>query len=68
MSGTRTPGQVAFEAYAEQSEGKSLVSGAELPVWEMLPRDIQDAWEAAASAVLSVPPGAWPEGSSGYTG
>lgn len=53
MSGTRTPGQVAFEGYAEQAEGKSLVSGAELPVWDMLPRDIQDAWEAGAQAVIS---------------
>lgn len=49
----KPPGQVAFEGYAEQSEGVSLVSGEQLPVWEMLPRDIQDAWEAGAQAVIS---------------
>lgn len=49
----KSPGQVCFEGYAEQSEGVSLVSGVQLPVWEMLPRDIQDAWEAGASAVLA---------------
>lgn len=48
----KTPGQANFEGYAEQAEGVSLVSGAQLPVWEMLPRDIQDAWEAGANAVL----------------
>ena len=48
-----TPGQRAFEGYSGQAEGRSLVSGAELPVWEMLPRDIQDAWDAAAAAVRS---------------
>ena len=51
--GIKTPGQVCFEGYAEQAEGRSLVSGDELPVWEMLPRDIQDAWEAGAQAVIS---------------
>ncbi len=53
MAAEKSPGQVAFEGYAEQAEGRSLVSGAELPVWEMLPRDIQDAWEAGASAVIT---------------
>lgn len=48
----KTPGQVCFEGYAEQAEGVSLIDGRQLPVWEMLPRDIQDAWEAGATAVL----------------
>jgi len=45
-----TPGQRAFEAYSGQAEGVSLIDGRQLPVWEMLPRDIQDAWEAAGGA------------------
>lgn len=61
MSGQKTPGQVAFEGYATASLGKSLVSGAQLPLWDALPADIRAAWEASAQAVLSVPPGAWPE-------
>ena len=51
--GTKSGGQVAFEAYAQQSEGVSLVSGAKLPVWDMLPQDIRDAWEAADQASVS---------------
>ena len=46
-----TPGQDAFEGYSGQAQGRSLIDGKQLPVWEMLPRDIQDAWEAAAAAV-----------------
>jgi hypothetical protein len=45
-----SPGQRAFEAYAGQAGGKSLKTGEELPVWDMLPEDIQAAWEAAGAA------------------
>jgi hypothetical protein len=49
----KSPGQVAYEAYLAKSDGRSLVSGAELPDWGLVPGDIRDAWEAAASAVLA---------------
>lgn len=44
-------GQVAFEAYAKNTSGRSLVSGAQLPVWDQLKPDIRQAWEVAAAAV-----------------
>lgn len=44
-------GQEAYDGYRQKSEGKSLVSGAELPVWDALPDDIKAAWEAAGAAV-----------------
>lgn len=45
-------GQVAYEAYCKQTDNESLVSGAELPKWDDLRIEIQDAWIAAADAVL----------------
>jgi hypothetical protein len=45
-------GQVAYEAYRTQTEGRSLVSGAELPPWDGLSAQIQEAWTVAAAAVL----------------
>ena len=45
-------GQLAYEAYCKQTDNKSLVSGAELPAWVDLKLEIQDAWIAAADAVL----------------
>jgi hypothetical protein len=44
-------GQVAYEGYFNHSEGKSLISGAPLPIWEGQAAKIQAAWEAAAEAV-----------------
>ncbi len=44
-------GQIAYEAYWEHSEGKSLISGADLPIWEDQRAGIRVAWEAAAEAV-----------------
>jgi hypothetical protein len=52
LASSKSPGQVNFEGYAEQTENRSLATGDELPVWDMLPRDIQDAWDAGAAAVL----------------
>lgn len=46
-------GMLAYMAYRENSGRKSLVTGADLPVWEDLPEEIQLAWIAAAAAVLS---------------
>ena len=45
---TRRIGQVAYEAYYEFSEGRSLVSGAALPAWKKLEPSIQAAWMYAA--------------------
>ena len=44
-------GQVAYEAYCQATDNKSLVSGAELPTWDKLNTKIQAAWTAAGMAV-----------------
>jgi hypothetical protein len=44
-------GRTAYEGYCRASEGRSLVSGAQLPAFEVLPANIQTAWAAAAMAV-----------------
>lgn len=45
-------GQIAYEAYMRHSDGKSLISGQNLPMWHAQRQDVQDAWEAAAVAVV----------------
>lgn len=45
-------GRTAYEAYCNHTNNKSLVTGAELPKWEDLKLEIQDAWIATADAVL----------------
>ncbi len=45
-------GKLAYEAYCAKTGGKSLVSGAPLPTWDQQAEAIQDAWHAAAVAVL----------------
>lgn len=47
-------GQIAYEAYAAKANGISLISGAELPPWDVLNGSIQEAWSAAAQAVVNV--------------
>lgn len=44
-------GQVAYTAYAQQSDGKSLVSGADLPDYDDLSQPIKDAWAAVGVEV-----------------
>lgn len=46
-------GQIAYEAYCDATGGVSLVSGAALPPWFDLSPEIQQAWDAAAEAVLN---------------
>lgn len=46
-------GRLAYDAYCRKAKGVSLVSGDRLPPWDDLPRNVKDAWLAAASAVLS---------------
>lgn len=47
-------GKVAYDAYWGHTGGKSLATGDDLPMWENLPLEIQDAWRVAADAVLAV--------------
>ena len=51
---SRTLGEVAYQAYCEESAGKSLVSGQDLPRWEGLSSDIQDAWIRAALRIFNL--------------
>lgn len=53
MNNEKSLGQVAYEAYCEQSNWKSLASGADLPPFADTKPEIQQAWEAAAQAVLN---------------
>jgi hypothetical protein len=48
-------GQVAYEAYSGAAEGRSLISGLELPAWKDLSDEIQNAWCAAGIAVRALP-------------
>lgn len=45
-------GKIAYDAYREKASGVSLISGAMLPDWDDLNGSIQEAWTAAANAVL----------------
>ena len=49
----KSHGQRCYEAYRTHAGRRSLVTGADLPEWEGMPPEIQAAWQAAASAVLS---------------
>ena len=44
-------GRIAYEAYCASSDGKSLISGAKLPLWDEQSPEIKAAWDAAAQAV-----------------
>jgi len=44
-------GKIAYEAYCKATGGKSLISGDELPAWEALKPEIQNAWTQAGLAV-----------------
>ena len=53
----KSNGQVAYEAYCETTDWKSLVSGQPLPAWDEAPDPLlEEAWEAAAEAVLAAQP------------
>lgn len=47
-------GQVAYEAYCEHTDWKSLVSGKDLPEWEDVKPEIKEAWEAAGRAAAEI--------------
>lgn len=43
--------KIAYDAYCQQTGGKSLITGDLLPQFEELKQSIQDAWYSAAAAV-----------------
>ena len=45
-------GETAYSGYFVACDGKSLISGAELPSWDEQSAEIRAAWQAAADAVL----------------
>lgn len=45
-----TPGQIAYEAYCQTTDWKSLITGAPLPQWPEVKPEIKAAWENAAAA------------------
>ena len=51
-----TMGEIAYKAYRETSDGKSLVSGGpmiQFPLWRYLPDDVRAAWNAAGNAAAA---------------
>lgn len=48
----KTLGNVAYDAYCETSNWKSLATGADLPQFADAKEEIKAAWEAAAKAVF----------------
>jgi hypothetical protein len=46
-------GQVAYDAYAANTGGKSLATGDDLPLWADLGDAFKTAWIAAARTVLA---------------
>ena len=45
-------GAIAYNGYRAHTNGKSLATGQDIPLWENLAPVIQAAWRAAAIAVL----------------
>ena len=46
-------GEVLYEGYCQQSDGKSLKTGELLPLWPDQDQRIRDAWAAAAKALIT---------------
>lgn len=47
-------GSIAYNAYCEKTNWKSLISGADLPQCENLKPEIQQAWEASGNCILNI--------------
>ena len=45
-------GAIAYNGYRAHTNGKSLATGQDIPLWENLAPVIQAAWRAAAIAVM----------------
>ena len=60
-------GEIAYTAYSANTGGKSLETGADLPMWDDLPDALHTAWTAVAREVMAnaaamiVPPPEEPE-------
>jgi len=44
-------GKLGYEAYCEQTGGKSVITGDKLPPFEKTPKSVQLAWACAARAI-----------------
>lgn len=44
-------GQIAYEAYCNHTDWKSLATGQSLPQWEGLKPEIREAWEVSSGAL-----------------
>ena len=44
-------GKIAYDAYCQSTDRKSLASGETIPVWFALSREMKDAWTTVAQAV-----------------
>jgi hypothetical protein len=47
----QTPGEVAFDLYAQAKRGKTY-DNKPIPAWGEVGRDVKDAWEVAARGVI----------------
>jgi hypothetical protein len=47
----REYGEIAYDAYIEDSGGRSLISGVKLPAFDELPGPVMKAWCAAGISV-----------------
>jgi hypothetical protein len=47
----REYGELAYNAYVEDSGGRSLISGVQLPAFDELPAPVMKAWCAAGVAI-----------------
>lgn len=50
----RDLGQIAYEAYCENTGWRSLITGDRLPSWNQQDAALQSAWNVAALAVVKV--------------
>jgi hypothetical protein len=52
MPDTRTPGEICYAAWERSLQQRALAPTRTTQMWQLLPTTEQDAWEAAAQAVL----------------
>jgi hypothetical protein len=46
--------EMAYNIYKKECNGKPLITGQLLPVWENLPISIRDAWYIAIESVINM--------------
>lgn len=52
---TKTNGQVAYEAYGEHTQWKSLANGKPIPQWADVKPEIKEAWEVVGVRLSAAP-------------